>query len=59
MADGDRSSLGDGVRRQVTYLRIAVDDIEVATIDTEGRDVVSIHVGGTRTDDDYGVLRAV
>jgi hypothetical protein len=40
----------------VTYLRIAIDDIEVASVDTEGRDVVAVHVGGTRADDDYADL---
>jgi hypothetical protein len=40
----------------VTYLRIAIDDIEVATVDTDGRDVVTIHVGGSRADEDYADL---
>jgi hypothetical protein len=40
----------------VTYLRIAIDDIEVATVETDGRDVVAIHVGGTRADEDYADL---
>src|ERR1700722_11467042 len=34
-------------------LRVAIDDIEVATVGTDGRDVVAIHVGGNRADEDY------
>lgn len=40
----------------MTYLRITVDGTEAATVDTGGRDVVSINVGGTRTDDVYADL---
>ena len=40
----------------MTYLRIAIDYIEVATVDTGGRDVVAIHVGGTRADEEYANL---
>lgn len=40
----------------MSFLRVTVDEIEVATVDTRGRDVVSIRVGGTRVDDDYADL---
>ena len=42
-----------GARQQLTYLRISIDDIEAATVDTDGRDFVGIRVGGTKADDDY------
>jgi len=40
----------------VSFLRVTVDKVEVATVDTSGRDVVAIHVGGTKVDDDYADL---
>jgi hypothetical protein len=40
----------------VPFLRVTVDEVEVATVDTGGRDVVSIRVGGTKVDDDYADL---
>jgi hypothetical protein len=40
----------------MVFLRILVDEIDVATVDTAGREVVAVHVGGTRVDEDYADL---
>src|SRR5262245_27702262 len=40
----------------MVFLRVLVDDVDVATVDTAGREVVAVHVGGTRVDDDYADL---
>jgi hypothetical protein len=37
-------------------LRVTVDGTPVATIATEGREVISLHVGGNRVDDGYADL---
>jgi hypothetical protein len=38
------------------FLNVSVDGIPIATVGTAGRGVVSVHVGGTRVDDDYADL---
>ncbi len=41
------------------FVRITVDDVEVTTVDTQGRDVVSVQVGGSRIDPDYADLGVI
>ena len=38
------------------FLRVAVDGQSVASIGTDGRELVSVHVGGTRVNDEYADL---
>lgn len=38
------------------FLRVLIDDTDVATVDTHDREVVVVHAGGTRVDDDYADL---
>jgi hypothetical protein len=40
----------------VSFLRVTVDRVDAAVIDTSGREVISIRVGGTKIDDDYADL---
>jgi hypothetical protein len=40
----------------VSYLQIEIDGVEAATVDTDGRDVVVVRVGGTKADHDYADL---
>jgi len=38
------------------FLRVLVDDVDVATLDTQDREMAAVHAGGTRVDDDYADL---
>jgi hypothetical protein len=38
------------------FLSVTVDDTVVATVDTSGRDVITVRVGGSRDDDDFADL---
>ena len=40
----------------MSYLRIEIDGVEAATVNTDGRDVVAVRVGGTKADHDYADL---
>jgi len=40
----------------MSFLRVAVDGQPIASIATDGLEVVSVHVGGTRLDDEYADL---
>lgn len=40
----------------MSFLRVAVDGQSVASIATDGRELVTVHVGGTRVDDEYANL---
>jgi len=40
----------------MVFLRVLVDELDAAIVDTADREVVAVHVGGTRVDDDYADL---